>query len=371
MVQREGEKCTADGLVEVSMLLSSLFLCCHADPCLSWKNTVLISVCGRRLQPGSPSLSFFVPEEVRTGSSDNVWISLCEVAPCRLKQIASTVKDPRDSLLIKSFAWHLVLFDIFGSFSDFAREASHRATVADQRSRMQASVQIGPWARTKRIKQERGRPVKVEEHDIDFRVAVLSQAVAKEAEHLRVQELVKKIESHPHREALQADMQQNNVYNPLSNNSKKMIREFGDVELFELCETIPKVQCAQCLLCWNQGIIYCTRGQFLVESESRRKFHKLRLDALSFPHHVIKKGRPRGARHGKTEEQKEYHIAWNAWKRCCKRVDSQGEHCKGIHDCFLRDQVYRESQLFIGWTEQKVHRHGRNGKARSHVPSLY
>ena len=49
-----------------------------------------------------------------------------------------------------------------------------------------------------------GRPVKVEEHDIDFRVSGLSHAVAKEAEHLRVQELVKKIESHPHREALQA-----------------------------------------------------------------------------------------------------------------------------------------------------------------------
>ena len=43
------------------------------------------------------------------------------------------------------------------------------------------------------------RPVKVEEHDIDFRVPGLSHAVVKEAEHLRVQEIVKKIESHPHR----------------------------------------------------------------------------------------------------------------------------------------------------------------------------
>ena len=50
------------------------------------------------------------------------------------------------------------------------------------------------------------RPVKVEELDIDFRVPGLSHAVVKEAEHLRVQELVKKIENHPHREALQADL---------------------------------------------------------------------------------------------------------------------------------------------------------------------
>ena len=94
-----------------------------------------------------------------------------------------------------------------------------------------------------------------EEIDIDFRVPGLSHAVVKEAENFRVQELVKKIESHPHREALQPDLQQNNVCNPFSKNSKEMIRELGNVELFELCETIPKVQCSQCLLCWNQGIV--------------------------------------------------------------------------------------------------------------------
>ena len=192
-----------------------------------------------------------------------------------------------------------------------------------------------------------------EEHEIDFRVPGLSHAVVKEAEHFRVQELVKKIENHPHREALHADLQQNNVCNPFSINSKETIRELGNVELFELCETIPKVLCSHCLLYWNQGIVYCTCGQILVESESRRKLNKLRLDALSIPHYVIKKGRCHGARHGKTEEQKEYRMAWNAWKRCCKKVDSQGEHFTGIHDRFLRDPVYRESQLAIGWTEQK------------------
>ena len=147
-----------------------------------------------------------------------------------------------------------------------------------------------------------------EEVDIDFRVPGLSCAVVKQAENFRVRELVKKIESHPHRQALQADLQQSIVYNPPSNNSMDMIRELGNVELSELCESVPKVQCSQCLFCWNQGIVYCTCGQFLVES---------------------------------------------AWKRCCKRVDSQGEHFKGIHDRFLRDQVYRESHLAIGWTEQK------------------
>ena len=100
-------------------------------------------------------------------------------------------------------------------------------------------------------------------------------------------------------------------------------------------------------------MICCTCGQFLVDSESRRKFNKLRLDALSFPHHVIKKGPTHGARHGKTEEQKVCHMVWNAWKRCCKKVESRGEHFTGIHDRFLRGPVCRESQLAIGWSEPK------------------
>ena len=77
--------------------------------------------------------------------------------------------------------------------------------------------------------------------DNDFRVTGLSHAVVKEAENFRVQELVKKIENHSHRAAFHDDLQQNNIYNPFSNNSKAMIRELGNVKLFELCEKIPKV----------------------------------------------------------------------------------------------------------------------------------
>ena len=201
--------------------------------------------------------------------------------------------------------------------------------------------------------QPTGLFTQLEEIDIDFRVSGLLHAVVKQAENFRVRELVKKTESHPHRDALEADLQHNNAYNPFSDNSKAMIREMGNVELFELCETIPKVQCSQCLLNWNRGVIYGTCGQLLVESESSRNFYKCRLDALSIPHYEIKKRRPHGVRHGKTEAQKQYHIAFNAWKRCRKRVDGQDEHYEGIRHRFLRDPVYRDSHLKIGWTEQK------------------
>ena len=100
----------------------------------------------------------------------------------------------------------------------------------------------------------------------------LQHAVLKQAENFRVREFVKKIESHPHREALQADLEQNNVYNPFSDDSKAMIREICNVESFELCETVPKVQCSECFLYWNQGVIYCTCRHLLIESESSQNF---------------------------------------------------------------------------------------------------
>ena len=85
----------------------------------------------------------------------------------------------------------------------------------------------------------------------------------------------------------------------------------------------------------------------------QKKFQQTKTGCTrSLPNYVIKKGATHGVRHGKTEERREYHTAWIAWKRCCKKVDSQGEHFTGIHDRFLRDPVYRESQLAIGWTEK-------------------
>ena len=166
------------------------------------------------------------------------------------------------------------------------------------------------------------------------------------------QTFIKMMKTHPHRAALHADLQQNNVYNPFSKNSNAMIRELGNVELFELCETFPKVQMFSLSSpLESRDCLLHLRMMLDVHQIQKEIFNRQRLDALSIPDYVIKKGAI-GARHGKTEIQREYHLAWNAWKRCCKKVDSQGEHFTGVHDLFLRDPVYRGTQLATGWTEQ-------------------
>ena len=90
------------------------------------------------------------------------------------------------------------------------------------------------------IGQPTGSSSTFNEVDIDFRASGLPHAVVKQAENSRVRELVKKIENHPHRQALQDDLQQNNAYNLFSEKSKQMIHDMGNGELSELCETISK-----------------------------------------------------------------------------------------------------------------------------------
>ena len=70
------------------------------------------------------------------------------------------------------------------------------------------------------------------------------------------------------------------------------------------------------------------------------------LDLLSIHNYAIKKGRPHGHRYGKNPEQRDYHIAHNVTKRCIKR------RFTGIHDRFLKDPEFRESQLEHDRTEE-------------------
>ena len=98
---------------------------------------------------------------------------------------------------------------------------------------------------------------------MDFRIPGLPHSVVKHAQSTSVRELIQKIENHSDRHALQQDLRQNKAYNPFSAESKKMIQEVGNIELFELLETDPKTQCTACLLYWNLGIVYCTCGHCL------------------------------------------------------------------------------------------------------------
>ena len=146
------------------------------------------------------------------------------------------------------------------------------------------------------------------EVNMDFRVLGLPHSVVKQAESYRVRELVKKIENHPDRHSLQLDPQQDKAYNPFSATAKRMIKDVGNVELFDLFETDRKTQCKECLSYCCQGIVYCTCGHLLKETVANRSFIEYTLDLISIREYVIKKGRLHGHRCGKAPENKEYYL---------------------------------------------------------------
>ena len=88
----------------------------------------------------------------------------------------------------------------------------------------------------------------VNEADMDFRIPGLPLSVMKHAESTSVRQLIHKIENHPDRHARHKVLQQIQSFNLSSSESEQMIRNVGNIELCELLETEPKMQCKVCFL---------------------------------------------------------------------------------------------------------------------------
>ena len=203
----------------------------------------------------------------------------------------------------------------------------------------------------------------INEEDIDFNIPGLPHSAVKQSHGTNVQGLIQKIENHPHREALQSDLQQRQQFNPFSKESKDMIRAAGNIELCELLDVQPKAQCKICLSYWDVGIVYCTCGHFLqAGTEEHKQFVKYTLDLLSIPNYYIKKGRPHGHRYGKKPGDHEYFIANSLKKKCKKR------HFLGIHDRFIRDEKFRKNMIELGRSEEICREMDKIGERGSHAP---
>ena len=186
----------------------------------------------------------------------------------------------------------------------------------------------------------------INEDNIDFNFPGVPHSTVKQSHGVNVQNLIQKIENHPHRHALQHDLQQRQQFNPFSQESKDMIHEIGNIELCELLDVEPKAQCKVCLSYWDVGIVYCTCGHFLRDgTEENKKFcpvhHGSPLDSqllhqeratpraplreeaggsrvfhFSIPNFYIRKCRPHCHRYGKKETDQEYHTSNQLQKKC-------------------------------------------------------
>ena len=134
----------------------------------------------------------------------------------------------------------------------------------------------------------------INEENIDFNIPGLPHSAVKQSHGVNVQNLIQKIENHPHRHALQSDLQQHRQFNPFSKESQDMIKAAGNIELCELLDMEPKAQCKICLSYWDVGIVYCTCGHFLRDgSDENKKFVKHTIDLFSMPGYYIRKATSR------------------------------------------------------------------------------
>ena len=157
--------------------------------------------------------------------------------------------------------------------------------------------------------------------EIDFRVQSQTYFTEERQDTTREEmfkKLIRQIETHRIREALKADLQQNQAHNPTSEQSKDMIQSMGNVEYFEMCEVSPKIQCPLCLTYCTKGIVCCRCGFCLPPTDQTREFNRDRFDVLSIPNYVIQKRLVRGRRCGNTDVQQLHHEAQDTLKEARK-----------------------------------------------------
>ena len=176
---------------------------------------------------------------------------------------------------------------------------------------------------TEQIMIERGNPLlavtqvtsqvttmMLNEVNIDFRILGLQHSVVKQAESSRVRELVKKIENHPYRHALQLDPLQNKAYHPFSATTKKMTQDVATLSCLSFSRRTLRHSAKHA---YHIGVKASSivRAGISWKKVANRNFIVFTLDLLSIPEYVMKKRRLHGHRYGKAPERKEYHLVHN------------------------------------------------------------
>ena len=159
-----------------------------------------------------------------------------------------------------------------------------------------------------------------------------------------VKKLIQQSENHPNKECFLQDLNKTRKISKFSEESKKLITDMGNTEIFELSETLSKKQCPDCALYWRIGIVYCSCRRCPTPSQSAEEY-----DALSIPGYVLKKNLHCGAKHGATATnvlQSQGHVAESSPTQAWWVQNHLGKMTQ-------RWQI-PESLSNIGWTEERI-----------------
>ena len=185
--------------------------------------------------------------------------------------------------------------------------------------------------------------------NVDFSVSGIPEETVKRSETMNILELIRRIIRHPQKQAVQNDLDQKQSFNAFSAESKKAIKESGNIEISEIVNTELKVQCKFCLNHCNPGIIYCVCGRLMAEDLGEHlKYMSSTLDSFSIANFYIRKDRQRGHRYGKAPGCKKHHTAHQVAKKCRKKGNDS------VHDRHIRDKLFRSAMIEHSRIEQVI-----------------
>ena len=184
--------------------------------------------------------------------------------------------------------------------------------------------------------------------NIDFSVSGIPEEAVKRSENFNILQLIRRITRHPQKQAVQNDLDQKQSFNAFSAESKKAIKESGNIEISEIVNTEPKWQCKSCLNHCNPGVIYCVCGRLMTtDSAVESTFHLLsthspsRTSTSEKTDHVVT-----GMEKLPDAKSTTRHI--NLQKKCRKHK------YESIYDRFIRDKAFRKAQIEHARTEQVI-----------------
>ena len=105
----------------------------------------------------------------------------------------------------------------------------------------------------------------------------------------KVKKLIERFENHQHKESFIQDLSQTRKINKFSEQSKDLIADLNNTEIFELSGNSSKQQCLECNAYWELGIICCSCGRNMKSTRSPTEFDQNNRDVTSIPGCVIKK----------------------------------------------------------------------------------
>ena len=105
--------------------------------------------------------------------------------------------------------------------------------------------------------------------NVDFSVSGIPEEAVKRSENFNILQLIRRITRHPQKQAVQSDLDKEQSFNAFSDESKRAIKEAGNIEISEIVNAEPKWQCKSCLNHCNPGVIYCVCGRLMTNRFGR------------------------------------------------------------------------------------------------------